>query len=176
MTLIIDDKVKTLESSQLDFSVLERLCEKHQLWPRKVIVRKPRPEELKNPENNTAYYALGYLVFIMHDIPYNPKYISWLQAHEYRHILQMKRPWLKKYFCSEEVETIRKMLLAIISLGPITQELLGIDEENCRMYDPEETDANAFATATVKYTEPARKFIKRKKKNEDITPVTSDKP
>ena len=44
MTLIIDDRVKT-RKSHLDFTILRNLCEKEQLWPRKIILRKPNKKE-----------------------------------------------------------------------------------------------------------------------------------
>ena len=173
MTLIIDDRVKT-RKSHLDFTILRNLCEKEQLWPRKIILRKPNKEEKKDPDNNTGYYCKGYLVFIIHDRKYSKRYFDHLQAHEYRHMMQVKLSWLKKTLVDERSETVRKMILAVISLGPITQELLGVDNDNCFLYDPEELDADIFAVGATKRVEPKRKYETREK-NENTTPITSNK-
>ena len=172
MTLIIDDRVKT-SKSQLDFTILQNLCEKEQLWPRKVILRRPNKKEKEDPDN-TGYYYNGYLVFIIRDRKYSKRYFDHLQAHEFRHMMQVKFPWLRKTLIDERSETVRKMILAVISLGPITQELLGIDNDNCSLYDPEELDADIFAVGITKRVEPKRKYETRKK-NENITPITSNK-
>lgn len=186
--LKIIDHIKNDASKRMDFSILEKLCKEHNLWPQKVVIRRPDAEELEEEEHYAGgkyYYGGDGNVSEVHLImPYGYEIrkdsVDFWLAHEFRHMMVDKLPHLRSIMDSEPVHKIRGILVALVTFSsPATLTMMGISKRDIRDLDPEEIDADAFA-ATVTGKKRQKRTIKKFKEskgksNEDTASLSSNR-
>ena len=145
--LIIEDRINNAASKRMDFTILKQLCEEYKIWPSKIVIRRPDKEELEEDETYAGgkyYYGGDEGSGAMHYIfPYGYEIkklaLDLWQAHEFRHMMVDKFPYLASIINNPDADKLRGILVAIVTFSsPGALVMMEINKNDIRDLDPEE--------------------------------------